>query len=80
MSRSTKPDSASTGMPRRPRRKASAPAFMEQPAVRRVSSACWITGSPKVAAERSAFSMIASSRMGLPSSVTAIAPAALSAG
>ena len=44
----------------------------------RVSSACWITGSPARAAAASAWCMIASPRIGLPSSLTATAPAALS--
>ena len=59
-------------------RKAIAPAFIEQPPVSRVSSACWITGKPARAAAMSASCMIASPRIGLPSSVTATAPAALS--
>ena len=51
---------------------------MEHPPVMRVSSACWITGSPARAAAASAWCMMASPRIGLPSSLTATAPAALS--
>src|SRR5215469_5118474 len=51
------------------------PSFIEQFCVTRVSSACWITGKLISADVRSASRMVVSLRMGLPSSLTATAPA-----
>ncbi len=79
MSRSTMLDSASGGMPRSPSLNDTGPRFMLAPCVMRVSSACWITVSPTRAAAASASRIMPSFRIGCPSSVTATAPADLSA-
>ena len=78
-SRSTMFASAAADMPRSPRRKLVGPSCMEQFSVRRVSSACCTTGRFSSAPSRRAARMISSSRIGLPSSVTATAPARCSA-
>ena len=52
---------------------------MLAPCVMRVSSACWITVSPTRAAAARVSRIMLSFRIGLPSSVTATAPADLSA-
>ena len=52
-----------------------APECIEAPAVARVSSACCTTASLRADAARSASRIMFSSRIGLPSSVTATAPA-----
>ena len=52
---------------------------MLAPCVMRVSSACWMTLSPTRAAAARVSRMMPSLRMGWPSSVTATAPADLSA-
>src|SRR5208282_3337753 len=74
-SRSTMPASAADDMPRSPSRKLVGPSCMEAFSVSRVSSACCTTGKFNSAPSRSAARIISSSRMGLPSSVTATAPA-----
>ncbi len=66
-------------MPRSPSLKAIGPAFMHAPCVSRVSSACWITLRPTRAAAASVSRITLSFRIGWPSSVTATAPADLSA-
>src|SRR5258708_17662851 len=66
-------------MPRNPSRNEVAPSFIEQPCVVRVSSACCTMGKLISADARSASRMVVSLRIGLPSSVTATAPARCSA-
>ena len=79
MSRATIEASASGFTPRKPSLNEVGPSCIVHPWLIRVSSACCITGIPSSRAVSNASRIIASPRMGRPSSVTATAPASTNA-